>query len=162
MIGVLSALTIMSTPISYNRPKLEPTLPSVYRVVREGETFEIIVDEELSDRDKEALRLQFTLDQSRVLSELLCSNIDSLTAIRTLFSDSYNLPIPTPITSKTPFLRDEMVRILEASEVESLLSQKIREQIESLKFKQMEIGLWLYHLPDEWIQACGNIIDGQP
>ncbi len=146
--------------ISYIRPKLEPTVPSVYRVIRDEEQFEIVVDEELDDRCKESLRFQFTLQQSELLDELLDSNLESapepLLASRALMSKSYNLPVPDPITSNTLFLREEIVRVLGISAINSLVNDELREHIESLRTRQMEIGIWLYRLPKSWIENVLN------
>ncbi len=117
--------------ISGIRPNSPIATPSTYRVIRDEKQFEVIVDEELSDRDKEALCQQFTLQQSKLLDGLLGSNLESTSnylaperingkhIIRVLSSDSYNLPISTPIGVSTLFLRDEIIRLLGFSAINS-------------------------------------------
>lgn len=150
------------TQISVTRPNSAIATPSTYRVIRDEEQFEIIVDEELSDRDKEALRFQFVLQQWELLDELLGSNLENNNnssppeIIKVLSSDSYNLPIPEPITDKTLFLRDEIVRLQRCSAIQSLIDDERRERIESLRARQMEIGIWLYRLPTGWIDLMLN------
>lgn len=156
--------------ISYNRPNSAIASQSTCSVIRDGKQFEIIVGEELDDRCKESLRFQFTLHQSKLLDELLGSNLEdnnkfmspeSIIArgqsiICVLQSEAYNLPIPTPVTDETLFLRDEIIRLLGYSEVDSLIDEKKRERVELLRARQMEIGIWLYRLPKGWIDLVIN------
>lgn len=130
--------------ITYNRPKrsLEPL--AYYRVVREGDEFELYTDDqEISEEDRLTICSQFVNNQSQIVDKYK-------NGLDLIMSKDYNLPFPKPIDyDSTPFLWCEFNKILgvDAFDCRDKLDE-YKSFVKRHELRKMQIGILLYRYPE--------------